>query len=156
MRAPYETAQRHQEPFAVQFSVFMPNRVGQFQELLQHFANQHVRLVGVSVIDSTDWAVVRMIFDQPGHARQLLKEGHESFTEAEVLLVELHSDSALQEILQSLLRAEINVHFAFPLTIRSNDNAVMAIHVDDLCLARQVLTRMEFILLSDEDLADPS
>lgn len=152
----YKTDKRHQEPFAVQFSVFLPNRVGQFQELLGHFAEHEISLVGVSVVDSTDWAVVRMIFDQPGHARHLLAEGNQSFTESEVLLIELHCDNALQEVLQHLLRAEINVHFAFPLTIRSHGNAVLALHVDDTTLATQVLTRHEFNLLGNEDLADPT
>lgn len=151
----YQTARSHEEPFAVQFSVFMPNRVGQFLELLDAVAPKDVQLVGVSVVDSTDWAVVRMVFTQPDHAREILKTAGHSFTESEVLLVELASDETLREVCSYLLRGEINVHFAFPLTIRRHENPVMAFHVDDTILARSILQRHGLTLVGWEDLADP-
>lgn len=151
----YQTARSHEEPFAVQFSVFMPNRVGQFLELLDALATKDVQLVGVSVVDSTDWAVVRMVFSHPDDAREILKSAGHSFTESEVLLVELISDETLRDVCSYLLRGEINVHFAFPLTIRRHGNAVMAFHVDDTILGRDILLRHGLTLLGWEDLTDP-
>jgi hypothetical protein len=152
----FETETSHEEPFAIQFSVFMPNRVGQLGELLDLLAAKQVRLVGVSVVDSTDWAVIRMICTDANRAREVLRSSGHSFTESEVILVELETDNALREVCGHLLRGEINVHFAFPLTIRSHDNAVMALHVDDEVLARSILVRHKLTVLGWEDLSDPS
>jgi hypothetical protein len=151
----FQTARSHEEPFAVQFSVFMPNRVGQFLEILDSLTPKDVQLVGVSVVDSTDWSVVRMVFDQPNDAREILKTAGHSFTESEVLLVELICDETLRNVCSYLLRGEINVHFAFPLTIRRHGNAVMVFHVDDTILARDILLRHGFTLVGWEDLTDP-
>jgi hypothetical protein len=151
----YQTARSHEEPFAVQFSVFMPNRVGQFLEFLDALAPKDIQLVGVSVVDSSDWAVVRMIFLQPNHAREILKSTGHSFTESEILLVELISDETLREVCSHLLRGEINLHFAYPLTIRRHGNPVMALHVDDTILARDILLRHGITLVGWEDLTDP-
>ncbi|MBN1555072.1 MAG: acetolactate synthase [Phycisphaerae bacterium] len=151
----FQTARGHEEPFAVQFSVFMPNRVGQLLELLDALTPKDISLVGVSVVDSTDWAVVRMIFLQPDHAREILKATGHSFTESEVLLVELISDETLREVCGYLLRGEINVHFAYPLTIRRHGNAVMAFHVDDTILARSILLRHGLTVVGWEDLSEP-
>lgn len=151
-----QTARRHEEPFAVQFSIFMSNRVGQFREVLDLMAENDVLVVGVSVVDSTDWAVVRMVVDNPNKGRELLKRTQHPFVESEVLLVELETSDSLRELCGFLLRGEINVHFAFPLTIQSHQNPVMAFHVDDPVLAREILTRRGMVLLGSEDLADPT
>lgn len=152
----FQTARAHEEPYAVQFSVFMPNRVGQFRELLDVFASKDIRVVGVSVVDSTDWAVVRLIVTDPNHAREVLRENHHSYTESDVVIVEMASGDTLREVCEHLLRAEINVHFAYPLTLRAHDNPLMAFHVDDLILATQLLIRRGMTLLGHEDLADPT
>lgn len=151
----FQTARSHEEPFAVQFSVFLPNRVGQFLEFLDLLQPKRISLLGVSVVDSTDWAVVRMVVSHPHEARQLLKTSGHSFTESEVLLVELEEEETLRDVCSQLLRGEINLHFAYPLTIRRHDNPVMVFHVDDIVLARSILTRRGLTLVGWEDLADP-
>lgn len=151
----YKTARSHEEPFAVQFSVFMPNRVGQFLELLDALAPKDVQIVGVSVVDSSDWAVVRLVFNQPGQAREILKTAGNSFTESEILLVEMVGDETLRVVCNHLLHGEINLQFAYPLTIRRHGNPVMAFHVDDTILARDILIRHGLTLVGWEDLNDP-
>ena len=133
----------------------MPNRVGQFLELLDTFATKKICVAGVSVVDSTDWAIVRTIFTNPNHAREVLKTSRHSYTESEVILVELQGENSLRDVCGHLLQAEINVHFVYPLTIRSNDFPVMAFHVDDSILATQILIHQGMTLLGSEDLADP-
>lgn len=139
----------------MQFSVFLANRVGQFKDMLDLFTEQDVNVLGVSIVDSTDWGVIRVVFDNPNKARELLKAHGLPFTESEVLLIELFGPDAISDICAHLLQAEINVHFAYPLTIRSHDNPVMVFHVEDYILARDLLTRHGLTLLGEEDLADP-
>ena len=150
-----ETARGHEEPFAMQFSIFLANRIGQLKELLDMFVEKNVPVHGVSIIDSADWAVIRTVFSEPGKAREILKAHGLSFVESEVLLVELKDENTLSEICGHLLRAEISVHFAYPLTIRRNDNPVMVFHLDDYETARQTLRRHGLTIVGFEDLSDP-
>ena len=53
-----------------------------------------------------------------------------------------------------LVRAEINVHFAYPLMVRRQDNPIMVFHVDDTTTATQTLTHHGLTLLNDYDLAE--
>lgn len=151
-----QTARGHEEPFAVQFSIFLANRVGQLRELLSIFTRNEVHVVGLSIVDATDWAVVRVVFTEPDKARHILQTNSLPFTESEVLLVEVADGDALGAVCAYLLGAELSVHFAFPLTIRSHDHPVMAFHVDDWVLATQVLIRHNYVLLGSEDLSDPT
>ena len=153
---PQSTARGHEEPFARQFSIFLVNRVGQMKDLMDLCVQEKIRLVGLSVIDSVDWAVVRAVFDNPGKAREVLRQEAMAFTETEVLLIEMSGEEAMSEVCAHLLRGEINIHFAYPLTIRQHNCPVMALHVDDPVLAKQILIRHGVVLLGDEDLADPT
>jgi len=151
-RLPSQTARGHEEPFAIQFSVFLANRVGQLHELLEKFAENRLEVLGVSVVDSTDWAVIRIVFADANKARETLKSAELPFTESSVLLIVLPAQDSLSEACSHLLRAEINVHFAYPLTIRTDDSPIMVFHVDDIVTAAHVLSRHGFKLLGYEDL----
>ncbi|MHC4295187.1 MAG: ACT domain-containing protein [Planctomycetota bacterium] len=149
-----DTERGYQEPFAVQFSVFLANRVGQLGELLGIFAQEEVDVAGLSIVDSTDWAVIRVIVTDSAKARKLLKAHALPFTESKVLLVEVPTRDALSELLGQLLQAEINVHFAYTLTARSRGNPVMVFHVEDYVLAGQILSSHGFLLIDDADLTE--
>ena len=129
------TERRHEEPFVRQFSIFLPNRVGQLAELLAVLAEADVAVAGISVVDSTDWAVVRMIFTEPGKARVVLSAHRIAFTEGEVLAAVLGQDQALHQLCKALVAAELNIQFAYPLMIRRDGCPVMALHVDDVLAA---------------------
>jgi hypothetical protein len=153
---PPTTSRGHEEPFAVQFSIFLANRVGQLRELLDVFDAKQLRMLGISLFDSADWAVIRVVFQDPDKARSVLEDRGVSFTESDILLIELTDDDTLAEMCSHLMGAELNIHVAFPLTLRNHGNAVMVLHVDDRVLAAHVLTRHNFVLLGHEDLADPT
>lgn len=150
------TARGHEEPFARQFSIFLVNRVGQMKDLMDLLQDKKVTMVGMSIVDSTDWAVIRAIFSEPEKARLVLEEASLAFTETEVLLAELVDDESMCDICGHLLRGEISIHFAFSLMLHSHDHPVVAFHVDDSVLAKQILMRHGITLLGEEDLADPN
>lgn len=154
-QAEFQTARAHEEPFARQFSIFMPNRVGQFGEVLDALGEAELSIAGLSVVDATDWAVVRLIFADANTARNVLEKKGFSFTESDVLLVELPDDEALRQLFHHLVRAEINVQLTFSLMMQSRDRAVMALRVDDMHIATETLTRHGYTLLGLEDLSDP-
>jgi len=155
-RSQYQTERGYEEPVAVQFSVFLANRVGQLQELLDRLGQEQVEPLGLSIVDSTDWAVIRIVFSEPDKARAIFQKHRLAFTESRVLLVELEGKDAMSEICGHLVRAEINIHFAYPLTIRSHARPVMVFHVDDSVHARRVLVSHGLTLLGHEDLAEPT
>lgn len=151
-----QTKRGHEEPLCCQFSIFLANRVGQLQELLEEFAQQEVDVLGMSVVDSTDWAVVRTVFSDPNKARAILERREFPFTVSHVLLVVMPSSETLRDVCDILLRAELNIHFAYPLVYRVENQPIMVLHVDDHILAAHALTRRGYELVGEEDLADPT
>ena len=146
-----QTAHGHEEPFATQFSLFMPNHVGQFLTILELMEEKDIEVIGVSVVDSTDWCVVRLVVLNPNHAREIFRCQGYNFVEGEILLVEMDGSASFRDICENLLQAEINISSAYALTYRSHGNSVMGINVDETTLAIQLLTRHGLTLLGHED-----
>ncbi len=145
-----QTARGHEEPFSIQFSIFMPNHVGQFLTILELLEEKEIEVIGVSVVDSTDWCVVRLVVLNPNHARELFRRQGYNFVECEILLVEMDGAASFREICASLLQAEINISSTYALTYCSRGNSVMGINVDETTLARQLLIRHGLTLLGFE------
>ena len=151
-RTPFETAHGHDPPLVTQFSVFLDNRVGKLYELVDIFDGQPIRLVALSVMDSSDYAVVRLVTSRSDKTRALLKEYNLPHTEAEVLVVELSDDQRLTKLCLSLLAAELNIFYAYPLTVRPHGAATMSVHTDDQVLAGQILRRKGFTLIGEDQI----
>jgi hypothetical protein len=149
---PDETAHGHQPPRVTQFSVFLDNRVGKLSELLAAFHGLPLRLVALSVIDSADHAVIRLVATDAQMTRKTLRVHQLPFAETDILAVELDAQHSLERICCQLLGAEINIHYAYPLMVRPHGAATLAIHCDNQELAGQILLRKHFTLLTEADL----
>lgn len=150
---PQQTAQGYGPPTVRQFSVFLENKVGKLLELVRMFDEAlDVHLCAFSVMESSDYAVVRIIPNNADAARGLLRRNGSSFSELDLLIVELTEGHTLTSMCLHLLGAELNIRFAYPLMLRPNGTPTIALSVDDQHLAGQILRKKTFRLLGEEDL----
>ena len=136
-----------------QFTVFLENRVGRLQGLLRAFEESAGKICGLSIEESADSALVRIICSEPELGRQALQQANFSFSESELLAVDLpkRTKQPLMSICAALLAAEINIHYAYPLLQRPHGPA-LALYVEDPTLAAQLLIRKGFTLIGESDL----
>jgi hypothetical protein len=147
------TAQGYSPPTVRQFSVFLDNRVGKLFELVHLFDEaEDVHLCAFSVMESSDYAVVRIIPNNADAARGLLRRHNAAFSELDLLIVELCEGHTLTSMCLYLLGAELNIRFAYPLMLRPNGTPTIALSVDDQTLAGQILRKKNFRLLGEGDL----
>jgi hypothetical protein len=136
-----------------QFTVFLENRVGRLQGLLRAFEDTAGKICAMSIEESADSALIRIICSEPDMGREALRRGGFSFSESELLAVELpqRTRQPLIAICTALLAAEINIHYAYPLLQRPHGPA-MALYVEDPTLAARLLIRKGFTLIGESDL----
>ncbi len=154
--APMETSQGYVPPSVTQFGVFLSNKVGKLHELVMSFdESPDVQVCALSVHDASDHAVVRILTNNAGAARKILREHGLAFSEMDVLVVELVGGLTLSRLCLYLLGAEINIRFSYPVMLRPNGTPTIALSVDDPVLAGQILRRKQFRLLGEGDLPKP-
>lgn len=149
---PQETTQGYAPPIVTQFSVFLPNKVGRLLDMVAAFDNSPTQICALSVNEASDCAIVRIITSSSSAARSLLQEQALAFSETDLLVVELSKGKTLSNLCLSLLGAELNIQFAYPLMIRPNGTPTIALAVDDITLAGQILRRKDFRLFGEADL----
>lgn len=136
-----------------QFSVFAENRVGRLNDLAALFKDQNVHIMAITVLDTTDSAIIRVIVDDPDKARELMVNNDFPYTECEVLAVEIVDESKLRGVLAALFEAEINVHYVYSFIKRPEDGAALVLSVEDSDVAAQALNRCGFKVLTQRDIA---
>lgn len=150
---PPQTARGYAPPNVRQFSVFLDNKVGQLLHLVRLFDDDDtVHLCSLSVLESSDYGVVRIISSNADAARALLHRQGMSFSELDLLIVELCGEHTLTSMCLCLLGAELSIRFAYPLMLSQEQAPTIALAVDDSFLAGQLLRRKHFRLLGEMDL----
>ncbi|MDQ6766083.1 MAG: acetolactate synthase [Verrucomicrobiota bacterium] len=141
-------------PLVRQFSVFLPNKVGAMLEVVKVLNAHHVDVVALSISESTDSAIARIVVSDPDRVETLFGEHDIPFGVCEMVVVELTEVAGqLAKLLASLLMAEVNVHFTYSLLTRPRGYAALALHVDDTDCASSVLMGEGFKILSQTDIS---
>jgi hypothetical protein len=142
-------------PCLRQFSVFMENRVGRLHEMFRQVERHDLRILGLSVVDSVDFAVARVILDNADRGRELFQLAGLTVTETDVIGVELPAVSQpFVSIFTALVSAELNIHYTYPLLHRRQGRGAIVLHVDDVDQATQILAAADFRLITEGDLLD--
>jgi len=136
-----------------QFSIFAENRVGRLYDLTSLFKENNVHVIALTVLDTTDSAIVRTIVDDPDRARELMINNDFPFGESDVLAVEITDEGDLRPILSALLEAEINIHYVYSFLKRPGDRTALALNVEDTDVATQALGKRGFKVLTQRDIS---
>jgi hypothetical protein len=152
-QTPLETSQGYAPPIVTQVSVFLANKVGRLLDLVEAFDRAgDCQICALSVHEASDCAIVRLITNNSAAAKGILRRQNMPYSETDILVVELTQGKTLANLCVPLLSAELNIHFAYPLMLRPNGTPTIALAVDDLTLAGQILRRKEFRLFGECDL----
>lgn len=148
------TAEKLNSPQVRQFSVFLQNKVGALLEVVKLLNENHIVVLALSIQDSSESAIGRIIVSDPDLVADLFREHDIPYSDCDLLVVELDEGPGdLARVLAALLMAEVNVFFSYSLLIRPRDRAILAMHLDDNECASSVLRGEGFKLLSQGDLS---
>lgn len=137
-----------------QFSVMLPNRAGALAAMVKLLRSSTIEVIGLSVQDSRDATVARIVVSDPETTEQLFMEKGIPYTTCELVVIAMReSGPGLLQCLDSLMIAETNIDFAYALLPSLDGLSMLAMHVEDYEFARSVLHQSGFKLIFQEDLS---
>ena len=143
----------HGEPVR-QFSVMLPNRVGALAAMIKLLRGQNIETLGLSVQDSRDATVTRLVVSDPHAAENLSMERGFAHAVSEIVVVAFkESGSELLQCLDTLMVAETNIDFAYALLPHPQGFSMLAMHVEDYEFAVAILHQSGFKLMYQADLS---
>jgi len=127
---------------ATQISVFLENRPGRLLNLLQVFARAKVNLQALSVADTSDFGIVRVIVADTEAAMRAIRAAGLTASTNEVLRAEIpDSPGGLADsVVAPLAEAGVNIEYIYAYSERAGDGAVVVLKVDDLDKAQAALS----------------
>lgn len=138
--------------FLNQLSVFLENREGRLEQVLDTLKKENINIVSLSLADTSDYGMLRMIVSAPEKGRDALKAAGFTAMLTPVLAVKLsHQVGQLQILLSEICKAEINIEYTYALAT-GNDDASIVIKPADLEKSAEVLQKTGVELITAEEL----
>ena len=137
-----------------QFSVLFANRAGALVSLTTLLKREKIEVIGLSVQDSRDATVARLVLSDPDAAEALFIEKGIPHAVSDLVVVGFRELSEeLIPCLDTLRSAELNIDFSYGLLLHPQGLTLMAFHLDDNDFAGHALHSAGFKVLSQKDLS---
>jgi hypothetical protein len=131
-----------------QISIFMENATGRLADVTALLAQAGINLRAISIADTTDFGILRMVADQPDAAVQVLKAAGFTARETDVIGVEVPDHPGELARIMALFRDEgVGIEYLYASLEHKADNAVIVIKVDDVAAGMAMLEKHGFVTI---------
>ena len=123
-----------------QISIFIENRSGRLAAIASLLGREGINIRTLSLADTSDFGILRVIVDKPDAACALLKREGFTYSMTDVVAVEVaDKPGGLAAVLEILAKGGINVEYMYAFVEKSSGQAVLVFRFDDVPKALQVL-----------------
>lgn len=115
-----------------QLSIFLENRSGRLEEVLGVLTGAHINIRALSLADTADFGILRLIVDRPADGLATLQQAGCTVVTTDVLAVEVPDcPGGLHSILHAISSANINVEYMYAFVTRKTDKAIVVFRFPD-------------------------
>jgi hypothetical protein len=135
-----------------QLSVFLGNEDGRLSEVMNVLAKAKVNIRALSLADTADFGVLRIIVDQPDLAIPALKKADIVVKTTDIIAAEVEDKpGGLAKVLKVFKDEKINIEYMYAFVEKRNDNAVLVFRVENIDDVVKKLKKSSVKLLESEE-----
>jgi len=135
-----------------QLSVFLENRSGRLAEITELLGSKNINIRALSLADTSDFGILRIIVNDPEAALGALKTGGFTVASTEVLAIEVEDKpGGLARVLKILSAEGINVEYMYAFMEKFTDQALIIFRIDELERTIKVLEKNGIRILKGEE-----
>ena len=136
-----------------QLSVFIENRQGRLGEVLKILKDNDVNILSISLADTTEYGLLRLIVNAPERGRDVLLAAGFSSMLTDVLIVKVpHVAGSLQSILTLIAEKNVNIEYMYGLSVETNDASIV-VKTNELELACEILKNSNIDTMTEQEIA---
>lgn len=140
--------------FAKQLTVFIENRTGRLSEVLSVLRENNVNIISMSLADTTEYGLLRLIVDNAQIGKDRLNEKGFSSLLSDVSIIKIpHEVGSLQLLLKAIDEKGVNIEYMYGLSVDS-DKAYVVLKASNTELIDKILAERGIQTLSCADLAN--
>lgn len=135
-----------------QISVFLENKSGRLHEMAKALGDAEINIRSVSLADSSDFGIVRLIVNRPEDASRVLKEAGFTVGITHVIAVEVpDAPGGLAIVMKMMDEASINIEYMYAFVEKTKDSAILIIRFDEIEKAVDALMGRGLRILHEKD-----
>ena len=136
-----------------QLSVFIENRQGRLGEVLNVLKENEVNILSISLADTTEYGLLRLIVNNPERGCEVLLNAGFSSMLTDVVIIKIpHVAGALQNILSKITEKNVNIEYMYGLSVEATDASVV-MKTNELALACEVLKAINIDTMTSEEIS---
>ena len=138
-----------------QITVFLENKPGRMEEVTGCLADNNINLHALSIADTTDFGILRMIVSDPDNAVDILKKNGFMVKTVDVIAVAMgHSPGSLHKVLRELTCLDVSIEYLYAFTSRHKDHdAIVILSLSNPVAALDRLKNANYPVLGENFLA---
>ncbi len=138
--------------FVKQLSVFLENREGRLEKVLEILKQNNINIVSLSLADTADYGLLRMMVSKPEEGKKALADNGFTAILSDVIAIKIsHKVGQLQELLAEICKAQINIEYMYALATGSEDASIV-IKTSDTDKAGKLIQSEGFDVLTSDEL----
>lgn len=138
-----------------QISVFVENKPGRLSAITQILKDNDINIRALSIADTKDFGILRLIVNDPDKACQKLREAACTVTITEVVAISIDDVAGrLSEVMCVINDAGVNIEYLYAFLSKSENKASIILRVDDNEKARNVFAEVGISQLTEKDICD--
>ncbi len=138
---------------AKQLSVFIENRKGRLSEVLRVLKANNVNILSISLADTTEYGLLRLIVNAPEKGCEVLLEAGFSSMTTDVLIIKVpHEPGSLEKILNVVAEKGVNIEYMYGLSVEA-EGASIVMKTNDLDIASEALKWEHIETMTNEEIA---
>ncbi|MBI5117292.1 ACT domain-containing protein [Candidatus Poribacteria bacterium] len=135
-----------------QVSVFLENKPGHVRMVAEELKKANLNLRAISLADSEDFGILRMVVENPDKAYSVLKAAKHAVQETEVIAVEVPDQpGGLSDVLGTFEKCGVNIEYMYSVLERRSDKAVIILRVESIDEVIEKLKKQNVRLLSSNE-----
>ena len=136
-----------------QVSIFLENRSGRLYEVTHLLANNKIDIKALSVADTSDFGILRLIVDQTEKAEEVLRKEKWTVSITDVIAVEVEDKpGGLAKVLKIFDENKMNVEYMYSYLCKNPDKAVMIFRFDNNPVVIEKLKSTDIKMIGVKDL----
>ena len=141
------------EAMVKQLSIFVENQKGRLAAIVDLLSSYDINMYALSVGDTADFGILRLIVDDNDKAISILKEHNVIATLTEVVVAVMPNEpGGLAKVLWILAGANINVEYLYAFVSTTKSQAYVALRVEDNAAASKILSDNEIPMVDQKEL----
>ena len=140
-----------------QISIFLENRPGQLSTICRDLADAGINIATLSLADTADFGIVRMIVDDHEKAKDVLAEKGHVVNVREVIAVCVPDrPGGMAEVMQVLDKAGVNIEYSYAFAFHKGEKAVLVFRFSDNNKAERALKAAGYTTLGENEVSEAS